>query len=89
MLLQMTLFQPFLVLSNIPETDKHDISYMWNLKYDMNKHIYKTKADSQIFRKDLWLPRRNGSRGGKDWEFGSNGDTLLYIGRINNEVPAV
>ena len=30
------------------ETDKyHDITYMWNLKYDTNEHIYETQTDSQ------------------------------------------
>ena len=23
----------------------HDITYMWNLKYDTNEHIYKTETD--------------------------------------------
>ena len=36
----------------------YDINYMWNLKYDTNEHIYKTKTDSQIEITDLWLPRR-------------------------------
>ena len=26
----------------------YDITYMWNLKYDTNEHIYETKTDSQI-----------------------------------------
>ena len=26
----------------------YDITYMWNLKYDTNQHIYETKTDSQI-----------------------------------------
>ena len=34
----------------------YDMAYMWNLKYHMNKHIYKT--DSQTERPDLWLARR-------------------------------
>ena len=25
----------------------YDITYMWNLKYDTNEHIYKTERDSQ------------------------------------------
>ena len=25
----------------------HDITYMWNLKYDTNEPIYKAKTDSQ------------------------------------------
>ena len=24
----------------------YDITYMWNLRYDMNEHIYKTETDS-------------------------------------------
>ena len=35
----------------------YDITYMWNLKYDTNEHIYETKADSQIQRTYLWLPK--------------------------------
>ena len=31
----------------------YDITYMWNLKYNTNQHIYKTKTDSQIQRTDL------------------------------------
>ena len=34
----------------------HDITYLWNLKYDTNEHIYETEIDSQIQRTDLWLP---------------------------------
>ena len=26
----------------------HDITYMWNLKYDTNEFTYKTETDSQI-----------------------------------------
>ena len=28
----------------------YDITYMWNLKYDRNEHIYKTETDSQMYR---------------------------------------
>ena len=28
------------------------MTYMWNLKYDTNEHIYKTKTDLQIKRTD-------------------------------------
>ena len=48
----------------------YDITYMWNLKYDTNKHTYETKTDSQIQRTVLWLTRGKGGRGGKEWEFG-------------------
>ena len=29
----------------------HDITYMWNLKYDINENIYKTETDSQADKK--------------------------------------
>ena len=29
----------------------HDITYMWNLKYDTNEFIYKTEIDSDIENK--------------------------------------
>ena len=35
----------------------YDITYMSNLKYDTNEHIYETDTDSQTQRTDLWLPR--------------------------------
>ena len=33
---------------------------MWNLKYDTNEPIYETETDSQMWRRDLWLPRERG-----------------------------
>ena len=33
----------------------YDITYMWNLKYNTNEHIYETEIDSQIKRTDLRL----------------------------------
>ena len=56
----------------------YDITYMWNLKYDANEHIYKAKADSQTERTDLWLPR---GRGVEEGWIGSLGlaDTNYYI----------
>ena len=35
----------------------YDITYMWNVKYDTNEHIYETETDSQTQRTDLLLPR--------------------------------
>ena len=55
---------------------------MWNLKYNTNQHIYKTEADTQTERTDLWLPRW---WGWKDWEFGISRCKLLYVGWINNK----
>ena len=57
---------------------------MCNLKYDTNRHIYKTKTDSQILRTDLQLPKWG--RGGKAWVFGINRGKLLHMGWINNKV---
>ena len=61
---------------------------MWNIKYDTNQHIYKTKTDSQMQGTDLWLPRGRGRRGreGKEREFGISRGKLLYTGWINNKV---
>ena len=49
-----------ITLSELSQTEKdkyHDITYLWNLKYDTNKHIYSSETDSQIQRTKLWLPR--------------------------------
>ena len=50
-----------IILSEVSQKDKyHIISYMtyvWNLKYDTNEHIYETETDSQTQRTDLWLPQ--------------------------------
>ena len=35
----------------------YDMSYMWNLKYDIDTLIHKTETDSQAQRTDLWLLR--------------------------------
>ena len=31
----------------------YDITYMWNLKYDTNEHMWETETDSQTERTDL------------------------------------
>ena len=39
-----------IILSEVSQKEKdkyHDITYMWNLKYDTNEHIYETETDSQ------------------------------------------
>ena len=49
-----------------PERERqtpYDITYMWNLKCDVNEPIYKTETDSQTHRIDFRLPR--GKRVGK------------------------
>ena len=54
------------------------ITYMWNLKYDTNEHIYETETESQTQRTDFWLPR--GRWVGEGW-IGSLGlaDANYYI----------
>ena len=48
-----------IILSEISQKEKYKyhITYMWNLKYDINELIHKTEIYSQIYRTDLWLPR--------------------------------
>ena len=74
-----------IILSEVSQTEKYDITYMWNLKYDTNEFIYETETDSQTSRTDLWLPRGWGG-GGMEWELGISRCKLLYIGWINNKV---
>ena len=55
-----------IILSEVSQKEKdkyHDITYMWNLKYDKNEPIYKIETDSQTQRTDLWLPRGVGGEG--------------------------
>ena len=35
----------------------YDITYMWNLKNDINELIYKTETDSQTLKTNLGLPK--------------------------------
>ena len=44
----------------------YGITYMWDLKYNTNKRIYKTESDPQI---QVRLVVAKGW-GGKDWGFG-------------------
>ena len=54
----------------------HDITCMWNLKYDTNKLIY--KIDSQAKRTDFWLPRRRRMGEGRIGSLGFT-DASYYI----------
>ena len=38
----------------------YDTICMWNLKYGIDKPIYRTETDSQRWGTDLWLPRGKG-----------------------------
>ena len=61
----------------------YHVTYMWNLKYEMNKWanelIYKTETDSQTSKTNLWLPKGKRGGGGVDWEFGIDMYTLVYL----------
>ena len=56
----------------------YDITYVWNLKYNTNEHIFEKKQTCGCQGKE--------SEGGKDGEFGTSRCKLLYIGWINNKV---
>ena len=75
-----------IILSEISqkEKDKYHTTYMWNLKYGTDEPNYKTEADSQTQRIDLWLPRAGGGRG-MDWESGVGRCKLLHLEWINNK----
>ena len=64
----------------------YDITYIWNLKYNTNEHIYESETDLQ--RTDLWLLRGRGWEG-KDWEFGISRYTLVYIQDGQKQGPTV
>ena len=38
----------------------YDITSRWNLKIDTNELTYKTEADSQTWKTNLWLPKGKG-----------------------------
>ena len=61
---------------NQEEKDKHHITYMWNLKYDTNKLIYKTETDPQ--REHTCGFQGEGGWGRVDWESGVSRWKLLY-----------
>ena len=58
---------------------------MWNLKYATNELIYKTEADSQTQKTNLWLPKEKDGRGISQ-ELVISGYKVLYIRQINNKV---
>ena len=73
------------ILSEVSQTERqipYDITYMWNLKYDTNKVLYKTETDSDI--ENRLVGRRGG--GGMEWEFGVSRCKLFHIEWLNNKV---
>ena len=58
-----------ILLSKVRQKEKdkyHMTSLICGLYNDTNEPTYETETDSQIRRRDLWLPRRRGGRGGRD-----------------------
>ena len=54
----------------------HDITYMWNLKYDINELIYETETDSQTENR---LVVAKGDEGqGRDGVWGQQMQTVMY-----------
>ena len=52
-----------IIQSEVNQTEKdkyHDITYIWNLKYDTNEFIYETETDSQTQRTDVQLKNPGG-----------------------------
>ena len=70
----------------MPERERqipHDITCMWNLKYDTEEPIHETETDSQTERTALWLPRGRGGGRGMEWEAGVSRCQLSRIGWRN------
>ena len=48
------------ILSEISQKEKdkyYTISHMWNLKYGTNEPTYRTEANPQTWRTDVWLSK--------------------------------
>ena len=89
-----------IILSEVSQTEKdkyHEIDYMWNLKkwykwtlFTKWTFIYKTKANSQTEKTNLWLDYQRESLGERDiLEFGINIYILLYVKVGHQKGPAV
>ena len=46
-----------IILSQTERQISYDITYMFDLKYDINKLIYETETDSQTSKINLWLQK--------------------------------
>lgn len=57
---------------------------MWNIKYDTNEFIHKTKTDSHTQKTSLQLPKEKTGRERINKEFGTSRYKQLYIKQINN-----
>ena len=62
----------------------YGITYMWNLKYNINEISVKQKQPHKPEQASGWQGGKH--EGGKNWEFGINIYKLLHTGWINNKV---
>ena len=64
-----------IILSEVSqkEKDTYDITYIWNLKYDANEHIYETETDNRLVTKG------EGGEGGMIGSLGLADVNWIYI----------
>ena len=62
----------------------HDMTYMWNLKYDTSQRICKDRLTD--IENTLVVAQGREGKGGKEWECGISRTSLLQRRRINNKV---
>ena len=69
-----------IMLSDISQTKTNVmILLIWRvLKIDKNELTYRTETLKDL-ENNLWLPGEKWVGGGKDWEFGVDMHTLLYL----------
>ena len=80
-----------IILNEISQTEKDKynmayFTYMWNLKYDRNEHIYGTETDSQAQEHNVWSLKGKEGRGGINWDFGISKCKLPRV-KHKNKAP--
>jgi len=63
----------------------HDITYMWDLKYDMSELVYKGEIDSH--REQTGGCQGRGRRGKEELGIGGQRMQTIHIERENNKAP--
>ena len=66
-----------IILSEVRERQVYDIAYMWNQKNDINELIYKTNNITDLVKEPLMVTM--GGKRERNWEFGIDTYTLLYL----------
>ena len=70
------------------KTNTYNINCVWNLKYDTNELVCKTKR-SMVMRKQTWLPIEKRGRKGINQEFGISRYNLLDVKQMNKKLTTV